>query len=138
MSVLDDLYNQIGNLQAEWQRQAERRAAVQTKIYRLEEAKKKVANEKTDAESAREYIKGKIETHEDSWYGSVYDAVKEIHYSGVNVKYNDYYKDVDYILDEICNEITRLENENRNLGFILNGIANSINNLGNEIEKWRN
>ncbi|MBO5460392.1 MAG: DUF5082 family protein [Ruminococcus sp.] len=138
MSELDNLYNQQSSYRAQKAQREAERAAVKKKIERLEAAKAKVTLAKTDAETAKDYIANKLETHADSWTGSVYNAVDDIHKSGVNPKFNAYYEDVDYVLDAICDEITKLENENRNLGYILNSIVNALNDIGNEIEKWLN
>lgn len=138
MSELDNLYNQRSSYESQKRQCEENRTAISNKIQRLEKAKSKIVTVKKDASTARDYIKGKLETHTDSWVGSVYNDVNEIHQDDVNAKFNTYYDDVDYVLDEICNEITRLENENRNLGVVLNGIVNAINNICNEIEKWLN
>lgn len=138
MSELDNLYNQRSSYESQKRQCEASRAAINNKIQRLETVKSEIVTAKKDVDTARGYIKGKLETHTDSWVGSVYNKVNSIHQDGVNAKFNAYYDDVDYVLDEICDEITRLENENRNLGVILNGIVNALNSIGNEIEKWLN
>lgn len=137
MSELDNLYYRRSVYRSRKRECEESRAAIKRKIERLEAAKSKVAIAKKDAVEAKDYIANRLSRHTDTWVGSVYRDVEDVHHE-INSKYSLYYNDIDYILDQICDEITRLENENRNLGFVLNGIINTLNNIGNEIEKWLN
>lgn len=139
MSELDNLYNRQSSYRRKKRQYESERAAVRKKIERLKTAKQNVSNVKNNmAEPAKTYITNKLGTHSDTWAGDVYNSVYEIHQLGINMRYQNYYDDVDYILDSICDEITRLENENRNLGVLLNGVINTLNSIGNEIEKWMN
>lgn len=139
MSELDDLYSRQRAYYNQKNQYENSRAAVKRKIERLKEAKRLVAGVKNNkAEPARDYIAKKAEAHADAWAGNLYRDVLDIHRNEINVRFRNYCDDVDYILDQICDEITRLENENRNLGYLLNGVINTLNNIANEIEKWLN
>lgn len=139
MSELDNLYSRQSSYRRQKRQYESERAVVQAKINRLKTAKTQVKNIKDDkVEPAKTYITNKLGVHSDTWAGNAYNSVYEIHEFGINMSYQTYYENVDYILDSICDEITRLENENRNLGFLLNGVINALNSIGNEIEKWLN
>lgn len=138
MSELDRLYRQKNSYNYQKSQYMSERAAVSEKIRRLKETKRAVDRIKDYAGDARNYISGKMETHKDTWAGDEQRKVEEMHASGINAGFSAYYNDVDKVLDSICDEITRLENENRNLGFLLNTIINKINDISNEIEKWMN
>lgn len=52
--------------------------------------------------------------------------------------YKSYVKSIDVCLDSLCDEITRLENENSQLSWDILHLGSLINNLTNEIEKLFN
>lgn len=139
MSELDSLYSRRDSYRKQKGQYESERVVVKEKIRRLKAVKITVKNIKDNqVEPAKTYIAGKKGTHADTWAGDAYSSVCDFHEFGINAGFKTYYENVDFILDSICDEITRLENENRNLGFLLNGVINAINSLSNEIEKWVN
>lgn len=73
-----------------------------------------------------------------NWKGIEYSWAKGY---GTDQIYNDtikYRNDADRVLDRICDEITRLENERHKNEGLLGSIVNAINDLGNAIEKLFN
>lgn len=139
MSELDNLRSQQSAYTNQKRGYEASRAEIKEKIERLKEAKRLVTNVKDNqVEADKAYIAGKLGVHADTWAGKNYNDVQDIHQTEINVRYENYYNDVDYILDMICDEITGLENENRNLGYLLNSVINALNNIANEIEKWLN
>lgn len=139
MNELDRLYSARSAYKSQKRSYESERAAVREKLDRLKEAKRNVSNVKNNmVDPARDDISNKLGKHADTWQGTVYENVYEVHAYGIMSNYNNYYDDVDYILDAICDEITRLENENRHLGTLLNAVINTLNSIGNEIEKLLN
>lgn len=138
MSDLDSLHSDLSYYRRRKSQYQSEQSAVKQKIRRLKNTKNSVAGIKSSVSDARSYIGNKMETHQDTWAGENQRTVNEIHINEINAGYDRYYNDVDAVLDAICDEITRLENENRHLGFLLNSVVNSINSICNEIEKLTN
>lgn len=138
MSELGQLYSQRNACYRQQAQYESDRAVVKEKIRRLKATKQSVERIKADAEGAKNYIASKMDAHRETWVGTKQHEVEDIHQNGINTGFQTYYNDVDYVLDAICDEITRLENENRNLGFLLNAVVNKLNDISNAIEKWLN
>lgn len=138
MSDLDNLYSDLSYYRRRRNQYQSEQNTVRQKIQRLKSTKSSVASVKSRVSDAKSYIGNKMETYRDTWAGENQKAVNAIHTDEINRGYERYYDDVDAVLDAICDEITRLENENRHLGFLLNSVVNSINSIYNEIEKLTN
>lgn len=115
------------------------RRILEEKLERLEYAKRQLSDEKDAAKSLRKQMEKLPESYEENWQGEKYEWLCSRNADWI-VPGLKTYRDtgIDGMLDEVCDEITRLENENRELGVVLGAIANSLNWLGNELEKLFN
>ena len=111
--------------------------ALQYKISRLKSVKKIIERQKNDFNSIKTTSKKIIEGEYD-WYGTQYEKYKTL---GQDVIWaNDaYYKNVlDYTLDSLNDEITRLENEVLTTKGLMGRVFSWINSLSNQIENFFN
>lgn len=111
-----------------------------TKIDRLEIAKTQITSLKSDAEDLCDGFKStsSVFASETSWIGRKKDDISTCMDSSVCKDYSTYVIKVDEVLDAICDEITRLENENWEKKIIIGRLASRINSLANSIEKHFN
>lgn len=137
--------SEIGNLQRQrnaYYRQKEecqfQRREINAKLERLRQAKRQVGDIKGDIREYRKWISRRPDEYKGSWVGDEFRWLVSMTGDQLVPDWKQYYYDADTVLDEICDEITRLENENRHLGVVLNSIVNSINSISNEIEKLLN
>lgn len=138
MSEIDDLNREIHSYYGQRDRCNADRSSIREKLNRLKNTKDSIVSLKDRTEEAKTWIQPKLKNSADTWSGRLYQSACELHSDEVVKGWNSYFNDLDSILDAICDEITRLENEDRNLGSVLNWIANQLNNLFNEIEKRTN
>ncbi len=114
-----------------------RKAAVDAKIARLQHAKKQVTAVKSDVGTLKKNVKGK-ENQEDTWQGYHFTWYDDFVPGTFRSDYDAYHKELDTFLDAICDKITQLENESRDLGAGINWLVNALNSIGNAIEKLFN
>lgn len=138
MGKLEDLKRQRNACYRQKTECIEKRRVIASKLERLRQAKREVAERKDDAGDIRKDMKKLPKEYKEKWQGEAYDWLKSKTEDVLVPNLKQYHRDVDSVLDDICDEITRLENENRQLGWLLNSICNNINSLGNEIEKLIN
>lgn len=106
-------------------------------IKRLNNAKEKVAEQKRIFKTINKEDK-KIYKEKYDWEGQKYNSFKIK--GEVATDFNDdYYKNtLDYVLDSINNEITRLQNERMEDYGLLGRLGSKINSLGTKIENFFN
>lgn len=107
------------------------------KLDRLYPVKRVLAGEKSDFKTIKKDTKKYIEDDYE-WLGSAYT---EFLSKGeeLNDECENFYKEqLDRVLDELNNEITRLENEISNKFGLLGRLGSEINSLANKIENFFN
>lgn len=104
-----------------------------SKIERLVEAKRQLHPIQHEFFVMKHDMDRKAEK-EDKWKGDKYTDY-EADLSIFLENYRTYYNGLDYLYDNICDEITRLENESNETGGIIGWLQNSLNSLENEVEK---
>jgi predicted nucleic acid-binding Zn-ribbon protein len=110
---------------------------ISEKLRRLRAAKSAVSDIKNNIAGITKRVK-KSTDQLGQWRGNEYKWLKSFVENDMASNYGRYHKDVDTVLDHICDEITRLENENSRLGGVIGFLKNAINDLTNEIEKLLN
>jgi len=110
------------------------------KIRRLNSAKTMVQSSKNQLSSRRDQLRTKVNSQDTygEWVGDTQKEASFILTNDVIGEYNYYINRVDARLDDICDEITRLENENVRLNGLIGYLQAAINSLLNEIEKATN
>lgn len=136
-SSYDSLSRQRDNKYDE-KRSCERRIKnIEEDLRRLRAAKNVVSEVKNDVSTLANKTRGGFNDLT-NWKGIEYNWAKGY---GTDQIYNDtikYRNDADRVLDRLCDEITRLENERHKNQGLLGSIVNAINDLGNAIEKLFN
>jgi len=110
---------------------------VEEKLGRLRSARDRINAYKDQIGDLGQEVRGK-ENQSDTWTGVQYNSYNSYAAGDFRCSYDQYYAKVDAILDSIYDEITRLENESRDIGGFIGWLGNSINSLWNEIEKLAN
>ena len=132
----NNLVSQKNTASNSYQTALSQKAVLETKISRLETAKRSVQNSKEEYGRIKEKDKKDI-NQKRKWKGNQYDFF--INNSTILMeKEQNYYKNIDHILDSINTEISKLENELRNKKTLLNGLLNTINTLATQIENFFN
>lgn len=107
----------------------------QNKIARLKAVKSNLetqkANAKRNHKSLKEYAQSAEEFSE--WIGKTRDKTVGKFEDSIIPQYASYVERIDEILDAVCDEITRLQNDNLQLNGDIFGIASAINSLINKI-----
>lgn len=106
--------------------------AIEEKLERLEKAKKNVNTIQGNVGTLKRTVSK--EKDQDAWKGTKKDTF-ETNMSALDDHYKTYYNGVDRLYDAICDEITRLENEANETGGVIGWLQNSLNSIGNELEK---
>lgn len=116
------------------------RAINEDKIERLKAARTSMENIKAQLTSRKDTLKTFAESADTygDWYGDKVVEVQGILTTDIPAEYNSYIDHVDDILDAICNEITRLQNENYELDGIIGQLCSWINSLLNKIRTLGN
>ena len=108
-----------------------KRAANEKKIERLKTARDSIQSQKNSAKAKRKKLEKYANGDEiGEWIGKEQTATVEGNVVG---QYNTYIERIDDVVDALCNEITRLENENMQLSWDVLHIGSLINSLVNEI-----
>lgn len=110
------------------------------KISRLKVVKNNLEYQKSNAKNNYISLKNFSEDKNDmgDWSGGMYDRTIKIFEGDIVSQYSEYVKRIDEILDYVCDEITRLQNENMQLEWDILHIGSLINSLRNEISKLCN
>lgn len=106
--------------------------AIEEKLKRLEIAKKKVNSIQGNIDTLKRNVSK--EEDQEAWKGKKKETF-ETNMSTLADHYKSYYSGVDSLYDAICDEITRLENEANDAGGVIGWLQNSLNSIGNELEK---
>lgn len=130
----------LGDLQARLASYIKRRDELKAKIRRLKAAKTVIQTSKNNLSAAATRLNGKVNSQDfyGYWSGDTQKDAQNFAGGVVVTEYNYYVRMVDCRLDDICDEITRLENELSSVLGIIGQIQAAINNLLNEIEKATN
>lgn len=72
------------------------------------------------------------------WRGNLKMKVEDYVLNAFSVDTKMYFDNIDVVLDAICDEITKLENENAKTKGWIGTLSSWINSIGNEIEKLLN
>ncbi len=110
------------------------------KLNRLYKVKSTLETQKGNANDRYKGIKSYVEgsSYSAGWTGKKADnTYNNIHENIVN-SYHTYVKAIDVNLDSLCDEITRIENQNKQLHGDILHLGSLINSLANEIEKLFN
>lgn len=105
---------------------------IEEKLQRLEQAKKDVNAVQRSIGSLKPEVAKKKE--QDLWKGKNKETFESM-MADLDGDYKTYYDGVDDLYDAICDEITRLENEANDATGVIGWLQNSLNNIGNELEK---
>ncbi|NLP47088.1 MAG: DUF5082 domain-containing protein [Epulopiscium sp.] len=110
------------------------------KLKRLYKVKSTLQAQKGNANSRHKGIKSYAESSSYSynWTGNKADRTKNNIRNRIVSSYSTFVKQIDNHLDALCDEITRLENENKRLNGDIFYLGSLINSLTNEIEKLFN
>ena len=105
------------------------------KISRLKTVKSKLETEKSNAKSKASSIKTYVENADNygGWYDDLATKIQGDLQGTVVTEYNNYVDRIDEVLDDVCDEITRLENEKMQLNWDILRLGSAINSLINEI-----
>ena len=119
-------------------RSCERRIRnIEEDLRRLRSAKNVVSDVKSDISNLANKTRSGFNDLS-NWQGQEYNWAKGCGTDQISNDTIKYRNDADRILDRLCDEITRLENERRKNQGLLGSIVNAINDLGNAIEKLFN
>lgn len=106
-------------------------------LSRLNRAKESIAELKKSFQANKKKDE-EIEVNSENWSGSCCDEFKT-KLSTLKEENNNYYSNtLDYVLDSLNNEITRVENLNLEQGNIFSWVLQRLNELANKIENWTN
>lgn len=107
------------------------------KLSRLRAAKKIMAAQKDDFDDIQKADKKTIRGSY-SWQGSTFKTFQRRGEAVIDENSGYYKHSLDYVLDGINDEITRLENQNINEYGLLGHLGSLINSLANKIENFFN
>lgn len=110
------------------------------RIERLKKVKATLETQKGYANERYKNIKSYVESSNFSinWTGNNADKTKKNISEKIVSAYKSYVGEIDRHLDAVCDEITRIENENYRLNGDILRLRSWINDLTNEIEKLFN
>ena len=138
MSEVDDLQWSKSKKQSQEYSYRQSVSTNDEKIQRLRNAKNRVQDIKDRLETMKGSVSFLKDGTGDLWEGDNHNWLREHTDTTLKDNYSRYVVGVDGILDNLCNEITRLENENSDYGYFLNNLVNDIRSIANEIEKFFN
>lgn len=106
-------------------------------LRRLRRAKESISDLKKSFKSNMKQDE-KLRKEKCDWEGSTYDSFQSKMSTLIAIN-DDYYKDsIDWVLDSLDNEITRIENKRMSEYGLLGELGAWINNLANKIENFFN
>ncbi len=105
------------------------------KIRRLKVVKKNLETQKDTAKIRYDSLKDYAENAQEltDWIGDKRDKTVNEFNNMIVPEYKTYVDRIDEILDAVCDEITRLQNENYRLNGDILGLVSAINSLINKI-----
>lgn len=136
---VQELQSQQASYESEKSRKQSTKDANSAKIDRLKVVKSTLEEEKGYAKDRISVLKKAIEEDGlDEWAGNKKTTLLSDINNTILPEYERYVDRIDEVLDEVCNEITRLENENLSLGWDIFNLASAINSLINQIATYFN
>ncbi|MBE6052870.1 MAG: DUF5082 domain-containing protein [Clostridium sartagoforme] len=110
------------------------------KLNRLYKVKSTLETQKGYANDRYKNLKSYVEAsgYSQNWTGNKANKSKDYISGNIVGSYNGYVKQIDNHLDALCDEITRIENENMQLRGDILRLGSLINSLTNEIQKLFN
>jgi len=133
-SETESSISQKNEAKADYERQ---KRIIEEKLGRLRTARDQVNGYKDQIGDLGQAVRGK-ENQSDTWAGVQYKAYNTYVSGEFRGSYDQYYAQTDAVLDSIYDEITRLENESRDVDGFIGWLESSINSLWNEIKKITN
>ncbi len=129
--------NSINNANAKISDCQSEKARLKAKIERLKKAKLELVSRKEEVRSKKLYASlnhGSVS----EWKGTKKDEYKSQVEEELLSGYGTYYEQTDQALDEINNEVTRLENDIYEQEGIIGWLRSRVNSLANSIENLMN
>ena len=122
--------NQLGAYQSQNEMIIEKKS-------RISAAKERVKNLIADCESVKETIQSKTSSGElyGEWNGRTLEGFDNAINYGITEEYSSFIKQLEEILNILCDEETRLENLYMENYGVIGKMLGIINNLKNEVEK---
>ncbi len=114
-----------------------KKSRIEAKIERLKEAKQSIKSQKEEV-SSKKYDASVSHAFIREWKGTRKDEYQAQVEEGLLSGYGTYYNQTDQALDEINDEITRLENEVYEQEGIIGWLHSRVNSLRNTIENLMN
>lgn len=144
MSDVDYLYYRKRQQEKKIEESENRIANYKNKIERLESYKKKVSTYKSDFDA--EFLKYLNEKDinnlstplNELWKGDMYTEIVDKYVWDLDCEIESFYKKIDDLLDDVCDEINRLKGKVYNEEGLIGSIKNIIADISNEIEKFCN
>ena len=142
MSDIDSLYYRKSQQEQKIKDSESKIAGYENKIQRLEEYKKKVATNQFNTEFLK-YLNEKDINNLSAplnqlWKGDRYTEIVDKYVWDLDCEIESFYKKIDDLLDDVCDEINRLKGKVYNEEGIIGSIKNIIADISNEIEKFCN
>ena len=144
MSDIDSFYYRKSQKEQKIKDSESKIAGFEIKIQRLEEYKKKVSTYKSDFDA--EFLKYLNEKDinnlstplNELWKGDMYTEIVDKYVWDLDCEIESFYKKIDDLLDDVCDEINRLKGKVYNEEGLIGSIKNIIADISNEIEKFCN
>ncbi len=133
----DSLVREKRNAESKCRAAQGRIASNNAKLSRLRTAQKRVTEQKADFKDILKTDK-KVIQGSYSWQGSTFNSFQSKGDTIISENSGYYKHSLDYVLDGINDEITRLENQNMNEYGLIGRLGSLINSLANEIENFFN
>lgn len=133
----DSLVSQKRSAQRKYNACEDRIDALNAKLRRLRAAKESVTDLKESFKDNKKLDK-KMKKEDRKWTGSTNDTFKSKMDSLIETNDDHYKYSIDYALDKINDEITRIENIKLEEKGLLGRLGASINSLANKIENFFN
>lgn len=112
--------------------------SLEGKIEALEAVKKNLEERKDNCgDLAKRALKFPSEL-KGNWRGNLYEETKEMIKIGNKEKCKTLVNNIDFLLDSVCDEITRLKNEKSSNIILISDIQKGLNELSNQLETYFN
>ena len=138
MAEIDALYNQRSQKYSEKERCERKIAELKGKISRLKSFKKSVENYQYEIYQVSLPFCNYSTMCCDDWSGEKYNRFRNEDGANINDMFMRFDDSIDVVLDRVCDEITRLENQVYDYEGWWGDIKSALNSIGNEIEKFFN
>ncbi len=136
MIDIDRLYKQRSRAYEQKEDCENKKADMEDRIERLKAAKAKVSTIKSQVPGLR--MKASWLQVPQLWEGDKCTQYQEVVRDELLEGFSTYYNHTDDALDAINNEITRLQNESREIDGVIGSLLNSISYIGTAIENFFN